>query len=285
METNKNSTKFNYKDWVCIGDTGRYGRVCETSDDKIVLNCCNFKKFANNQYVVPADEIKDLRLWTLADAKLGDYIRGGDDSDIVVIFKSHTDKLTSGSVYAFAGIDASGYLQITDNVYECGWILDETKASPASPGDKRMLDDLLMESGFEFEPKIKKLTKLPSYKEGDYIEYNGDVYKIVGIAHNEISGAYSYDVSRIAGNFPEELPKSNISVNAESRMKLICHSDGNEITIPIDETCDKVFEIYNKHQNTRDFPIDAIVREFREWLRDVAIKNRQIDGNNKNLQS
>ena len=225
-----------------------------------------------------------MRLWTLADAKLGDYIRGGVDSDIVVIFKSHAHKLPDGAVCAFAGVDAGGYLQVTDNEDECGWILDETKARPASPGDKRLLDDLLIESGFEFESKIKKLTKLPSYKEGDYIEYNGDVYKIVGIVHNEISGAYSYDVSRIAGNFPEELPKSNISVNAESRMKLICHSDGNEITIPIDETCDKMFEIYNKHQNTRDFTIDAMVREFRDWLRDVAIKNRQIDGN-KNLQS
>lgn len=243
MEMNNQTLKkFKYKDWVCIGDTGRYGRIEECNDDKIILNCCNFKKFANNQYDVPADEIKDLRLWTLADAKLGDYIRCGVDSDIVVIFKSHAHKLPDGAVYAFAGIDTSGYLQVTDNEDECGWILDEMKARPASPGDKRLLDDLLIESGFAFESKIKKLTKLPSYKEGDYTMYNGDVYKIVGIVHNEISGAYSYDVSRIVCNFPEDLPKSNISVNAESRMKLICHSDSKEITIPVDETCDKIFE-------------------------------------------
>ena len=58
----KKATKLKCKDWVCIGNSGKYGRVFEISDDKIVLNCCNFKKFANNQYVVPADEIKDLRL-------------------------------------------------------------------------------------------------------------------------------------------------------------------------------------------------------------------------------
>ena len=34
----------------------------------------------------------------------------------------------------------------------------------------------------------------------------------------------------------------------------------------------------------RDFSIESIVKEFRDWAMDMAIKNKQIDGN-ENLQA
>jgi len=96
---------------------------------------------------------KSYHLWTLKDAKDGDVLAS---SQIIVLFKQWEDEDTDYNfVIAYAGIDISGKLQITDK----HWLIsNETK--PATKEQCDLLFRKMEEAGYEWDSKKKELKKI-----------------------------------------------------------------------------------------------------------------------------
>lgn len=91
-----------------------------------------------------------IKKWDLKDAKIGDIVVSGQ---ITILFKEWADT-SYNFLVAFAGIDISGNLQITD---KC-WLINNNSRL-ATENEKGIFFSKLEEKGYKWDSENKKLIK------------------------------------------------------------------------------------------------------------------------------
>lgn len=99
----------------------------------------------------------DIRLWTIADAKLGDVIT---DGKLIVIFNKFEEPAYRQHIIAYVGLDLCGKLQITEDT----WRLGIGNAMPATKEQRDLLFAKMKEAGYTWDDEKKELRKIkPHY--------------------------------------------------------------------------------------------------------------------------
>lgn len=91
------------------------------------------------------------RLWTIQDARDGDVLVS---NQIIILFKNFEEDSDCNFVIAYAGIDISGKLQITNG----HWLISND-AKPAAKEQRELLFQKIKEAGYKWSVKKKELKK------------------------------------------------------------------------------------------------------------------------------
>jgi len=135
--------KFHEGDWVIGGLTKNEPRqIAEVTEEGY--------KTTYGGWIGSSFE-KDMRLWTIQDAKDGDVICSGQ---IILLFKKWEDS-DWNFVIAYAGIDVSGKLQITNG----HWLI-ANDSHPATKEQRDILFQKMDEAGYEWDAERKELCPL-----------------------------------------------------------------------------------------------------------------------------
>lgn len=135
--------KFHEGDWVIGGLTKNEPRqIAEVTEEGY--------KTTYGGWIGSSFE-KDLHLWTIQDAKDGDVICSGQ---IILLFKKWEDS-DWNFVIAYAGIDVSGKLQITNG----HWLI-ANDSHPATKEQRDILFQKMYEAGYEWDSERKELREL-----------------------------------------------------------------------------------------------------------------------------
>lgn len=139
----KHVPKFHEGDWVIGGLTKNEPRqIAEVTEEGY--------KTTYGGWIGSSFE-KDLHLWTIQDAKDGDVICSGQ---IILLFKKWEDS-DWNFVIAYAGIDVSGKLQITNG----HWLI-ANDSHPATKEQRDILFQKMDEAGYEWDAERKELCPL-----------------------------------------------------------------------------------------------------------------------------
>jgi hypothetical protein len=98
------------------------------------------------------DNTEGVRLWTIKDAKDGDVLCS---EQIILLFKKWEYNNDWNFVIAYAGIDTTGKLQITDK----HWFIS-SYAHPATKEQRDLLFQKMKEAGYEWDSEKKELKKI-----------------------------------------------------------------------------------------------------------------------------
>lgn len=100
----------------------------------------------------PSEVSQYIPNWTVKDAKDGDVLCSGQ---IILLFKKWVYTTDWNFVIAYAGIDVSGKLQITNK----HWLISNY-ACPATKEQRDLLFRKIKEYGYEWDEDKKELKKL-----------------------------------------------------------------------------------------------------------------------------
>lgn len=118
------------------------------------------------------DNTEGVRLWTIKDAKDGDVLCSGQ---IILLFKKWESNDWNFAI-AYAGIDISGKLQITDK----HWLISN-HAHPATKEQHDLLFQKMKEAGYEWDAEKKELKKVeqkPAWGEEDETGFRDAMWAI-----------------------------------------------------------------------------------------------------------
>ena len=140
--------KFKVGDWFVNNDTKDVFLIKSFNNGYCTLEDI---KGNNISPCLPPCENKS-HLWTIQDAKPGDVIVS---EQLTILFKKFEEYTDYNFVIAYAGIDVSGKIQITNE----HWLIsDETK--PATSEQRDLLFQKMHESGYEWDAEKKELKKI-----------------------------------------------------------------------------------------------------------------------------
>lgn len=270
MKTNIENLKKG--DWVVVGSTSTFGTVNKIEENEIRLDVFSYdEKEPVSYFVYVIDEdIDKLRKWNVNDTKDGVYVT---DGKMIVILK---ELLPNGRILAYCGLDLKGDLQITmygGNDFDY-WSLDLDKIRPATLDEKMSLDYRLCGEGYEFVNRC--IRRFPKYKAGDYIKYNGNVYRIDSVDGTKNNYQYIYNVTCIVNNFKDEPYALSIGSSADDIIKHAYDSrkdigllDGNDTSF-IDAACKYILENHKELLENKD--VEAFVKNFRNHMLMLMLK-------------
>ena len=188
--TDKVKPKFKVGDYIING----HGFIMQI--DGIDNNMYIYHVLDNTDEKLTYDIIKtdkSCHLWTLQDAKNGDIIVS---SKITILFKKFQEESDCNYIIAYAGIDISGKLQITDG----HWLISND-AKPASKEQRDLLFQKIKEAGYEWDAEKKELSKIEqisNWSEEDELflklslENLIDIEKIYGSEYGKIGGCIDW---------------------------------------------------------------------------------------------
>ena len=147
-----------------------------------------------NKYTgIHKSSIKDYHLWSLKDVRDGDIIVSGQ---ITLIFKKWEDDSEYNFVIAYAGVDVSGKVQVTDE----HWLISND-AKPATEEQKEEFFKKLTECGYVWHPEIKTIVK-ESFDKKMYLSDNDSkmldktIWKLQDLINHTISSTYKDDIRK-----------------------------------------------------------------------------------------
>lgn len=99
---------------------------------------------------------KQFHLWSISDAKDGDVLTDGKK---IVIFNKFEEPTSKQRIIAYAGLDLSGKLQITEETKD-SWRLADDRIMPATKERRDLLFQKIKEAGYQWDTDKKELKKI-----------------------------------------------------------------------------------------------------------------------------
>lgn len=126
--------------------------------------------------------------WAISDVKDGDVLTDGKK---IVIFNKFEEPTRKQCIMAYAGLDLSGKLQITEETKD-SWRLAADRIMPATKEQRDLLFQKMKEAGYQWDEKEKELRKIinPKFKVGDWVVSNGQPAIIYELKQNYYLGKY-----------------------------------------------------------------------------------------------
>lgn len=147
--TNEVEPKFDVDDWIVRKDGKNF------ADGRKTVRITRFDGerywFDSGTYLQP----KDIRLWTIADAKAGDVLVNGSN---IFIFHFISDKRVMG--YCHVNTDDGRFYDDIGKI-ECFGLIDAVFI-PATKAQRVLLFEKMHEAGYEWDEKKLKLKKIAS---------------------------------------------------------------------------------------------------------------------------
>lgn len=131
--------------YVCIA---QYGNLIEGRSYKSYSNG-SIKDDFGTEYIMYVDAEKWFRPWTIEDVRDGDILT---NDNMIVIFKRFSDPVYRRHIIAYAGVDTSGDLQVTDGDWVFGDIVH-----PASKDQQTRLNWKIREAGYFWDSSTHEL--------------------------------------------------------------------------------------------------------------------------------
>lgn len=105
--------------------------------------------------------------WDIQDVKDGDVLTDGKK---IVIFNKFEEPTSKQRIIAYAGLDLSGKLQITEETKD-SWRLAADRIMPATKESRDLLFQKIKEAGYQWDTEKKELHKIikPKFKVGDWL--------------------------------------------------------------------------------------------------------------------
>lgn len=144
---NKNKHKFHEGDWIVFNN--HHDSIYQV--EKIENYEYTLRHFLGGSMHLSFSHEDMIRAWTLKDAKDGDVICSGQ---IILLFKKWEDS-DWNFVIAYAGIDVSGKLQITNG----HWLI-ANDSHPATKEQRAILFQKMNEANYEWDADRKELCTL-----------------------------------------------------------------------------------------------------------------------------
>ena len=135
---------------------------------------------------------KEYHPWTIQNAKDGDVLSNGK---MIVIFKHFEEPSYRQQIVAYIGLDTSGDIQITDDI----WVLGIGKAKPATKEQRDQLEKAMVNAGYKWDAdkkELKKIEQKPAWSEEDE--------RICNAIINDIATEKSTCYSKIAKGICDE---------------------------------------------------------------------------------
>lgn len=143
---------FNVGDYIISNDRYHRGFIIRKELDKYILD---------DGLQIDVSSIRNYRLWKLKDAVDGDIIVSGQ---ITLIFKEFERDSDCNFIIAYAGVDVSGNVQITNK----HWLISND-AKPATDDQKKQFLKKLFDAGYIWN-RVNKLHTQQEIKIGDVVK-------------------------------------------------------------------------------------------------------------------